>query len=427
MSILDIFKIKQFKEKINILEDELKTLKEDTAPEILEVIDLKKQLLELNKELELKNIEKNNIELEIQKLRKELIITNEILLFQGFSLYEPKFDFCNSDEYKSKLDEIRKYQKELIKQYKAVTGITDWSVNGSKKEGAKMIKDTKQLLLRAFNSECDEVVSKVKYNNFDQSLKRLQKSKEAISKLGKIMNIEIASVYFNSKVDELSLALEYKQMKEKEKEEERERREALKEAQKVEQEIREKRASIEKEQKQYQKEFDRIKENLEKSNSEEEKNILQEKLKELNDNLQEIERAFEDLDYREANKRAGYVYIISNIGAFGENVFKIGMTRRLEPMDRISELSSASVPFPFDVHALIFSDDAPFLENSLHKAFEKNRVNLINGRKEFFRTNLEEIENVVKQNYNKTVEFNRIADAEEYRESLKILENNLVD
>lgn len=422
MSILDIFKTKQFKQKISDLEQELKILKENTSDETLELVDLKKQILELNKEIELKSIEKNNLEAEIERLMKEVVITNEMILFQEFALYEPRFDFCSSDEYKIKLDEIRNFQKALIKQDNAVIGATDWTVNGSKREGSKMVNDTKKLLLRAFNSECDEVVSKVKYNNFDQSLKRLQKSKEAISKLGKVMNIQISSVYFNSKVDELSLALEYKQMKEKEKEEERERREVLREAERVEKEIKEKRLAVEKEQKQYQKELDRIKQKLEKCNSEDERVMLQEKINELNENLKEIEQTFEDLDYREANKRAGYVYVISNIGAFGEGVFKIGMTRRIEPLDRISELSGASVPFKFDLHALIFSEDAPALENALHKAFDKNRVNLINTRKEFFRTNLEEIEKVVKQNYDKTVEFNRIAEAEEYRESLKILE-----
>lgn len=431
MSILDIFKVKQFKEKINNLENELKDIKEKITPELQETINLKTILDNLNNEIKIKNekiIELNNIinnlDITISQKQNEIVIIDETILMQEFNIYEPRFDFCNSDEYKNEIDNIRLEQKNLIKNDFAVNGTTDWTVNGSKTEGKKMIKDMKKLLLRAFNSECDEIVSKIKYNNFEQSLKRLQKSKEAISKLGKVMNINISSSYYNLKVDELSLALEYKQIKQKEKEEERERREALREAERVEREIKEKRLAVEKEQKQYQKELERIKEKFKKSKNEEEKIALQEKLNELNGNLKEIEKIFEDLDYREANKRAGYVYIISNIGAFGENVFKIGLTRRLEPLERITELSGASVPFKFDLHALIFSEDAPSLENALHKAFSKNRVNLINQRKEFFKTTLEEIEKVVKQNYDKTVEFNRIADAEEYRESLKILQNS---
>jgi hypothetical protein len=127
-----------------------------------------------------------------------------------------------------------------------------------------------------------------------------------------------------------------------------------------------------------------------------------------------------DLDYREANQRAGYVYVISNIGAFGENIYKIGMTRRLNPQDRVDELGDASVPFNFDVHAMIFSDDAPALENALHKAFENRKVNMVNHRREFFNVTLDEIKDVIRQNYDKTVEFVDIPDAEQYRESLKM-------
>ena len=135
--------------------------------------------------------------------------------------------------------------------------------------------------------------------------------------------------------------------------------------------------------------------------------------------LSEIDKSMKDIDYRAANARAGYVYIISNVGSFGENVYKIGMTRRLEPMDRVDELGDASVPFNFDVHAMIFSDDAPSLEAALHKAFEDRKVNMINTRREFFNVTLDEIEEVVKKNYDKTVEFTRLAPAEQNRESLK--------
>ena len=135
----------------------------------------------------------------------------------------------------------------------------------------------------------------------------------------------------------------------------------------------------------------------------------------------DLDKAKQEVDYREANQKAGYVYIISNIGAFGENVYKIGMTRRLEPMDRIDELGDASVPFDFDVHALIFSDDAPALEAALHKAFDTRKVNMINQRREFFRVSLDEIEAVVKKNYDKTVEFIRIPPAEQFRMTQKII------
>ena len=114
--------------------------------------------------------------------------------------------------------------------------------------------------------------------------------------------------------------------------------------------------------------------------------------------------------------------MISNIGAFGENVYKIGMTRRLDPQDRVDELGDASVPFDFDVHAMIFSDDAPRLEAALHNAFEDRKLNFVNQRREFFRVSLDEIKKVVKENYDRSVEFVELAPAEQYRESIKLRE-----
>ena len=144
---------------------------------------------------------------------------------------------------------------------------------------------------------------------------------------------------------------------------------------------------------------------------------LEEKISALKANLVEVDAGIADVDYREANQRAGYVYVISNIGSFGDGVYKIGMTRRLDPMERVRELGDASVPFTFDVHALIFSDDAPKLEAALHRKFADRRVNMVNNRREFFRVSLDEIEKVVMANYDKTVEFTETAEAEQYRES----------
>ncbi len=126
------------------------------------------------------------------------------------------------------------------------------------------------------------------------------------------------------------------------------------------------------------------------------------------------------IDYREKNAKAGYVYVISNLGAFGEGVFKIGMTRRLEPMDRVDELGDASVPFDFDVHALVFSENAPALEAKLHERFARTRLNKVNGRKEFFRADIVDIEEVIRANFDAVVQVMREAPAEQYRESLRL-------
>lgn len=147
----------------------------------------------------------------------------------------------------------------------------------------------------------------------------------------------------------------------------------------------------------------------------------------MENQLNDIDKALNDIDYRQANAKAGYVYVISNIGAFGEDVYKIGMTRRLEPQERIDELGSASVPFNFDVHAMIFSDNAPALEAALHRAFEDKKVNMVNHRREFFHVTLDEIKKVVRENYDKTVEFVDVPDADQYRASVKIREEKIAN
>ena len=339
------------------------------------------------------------------------------ILVQEFGLYKPQFDFASALDYKEVLSEIRASQKQLIKDKKAVSGNTQWQVNGSAAKGRKMVSDTQKLLLRAFNVECDELVGKVKYTNFDASLEKIYKSAEAISKFGVTMDIAITQQYLSAKVKELRLAFEYAQKKQQEKEEQKAARAEQREQARIQKEIEEQRRKVEKEQSHYQTAFEKLKQQLDRDpdNSD-----LLEKKEQLENHLLDIDKALADIDYRQANMRAGYVYVISNIGAFGENVYKIGMTRRLDPQDRIDELGGASVPFNFDVHAMIFSDDAPALETALHKAFEDRKLNMVNQRREFFNVTLDEIKEVVKQNFDKTVEFFDVPDAEQYRVSMKM-------
>ena len=204
--------------------------------------------------------------------------------------------------------------------------------------------------------------------------------------------------------------------KQKEKDALKQLRAEERERAKLEKEIAEARKKIEKEQKHYSNALSKLLQKMEGA-SKEELASLEEKKAEIVEQLTKLDDSMKQVDYREANQKAGYVYIISNVGAFGENVYKIGMTRRLEPMDRIDELGDASVPFDFDVHALIFSDNAPALEASLHRAFEDRKLNMINTRREFFKVTLEEIKAVVTQNFDQTVDFIDIPLAEQYRQS----------
>lgn len=191
----------------------------------------------------------------------------------------------------------------------------------------------------------------------------------------------------------------------------------MREAARLQKEIEAQRKKIEKEQTHYQTAYEKLLKQLEQTPDDSD---LLSKKSELENQLLDIDKAIKDIDYREANQRAGYVYVISNIGAFGENVYKIGMTRRLDPQDRVDELGDASVPFNFDVHAMIFSDDAPALETALHKAFENRKLNMVNTRREFFNVTLDEIKDVVRKNFDKTVEFIDIPDAEQFRVSQKM-------
>lgn len=424
MSFLDNFKGKQYKTELEQLQREHEQLLSLLTPEMQNAFTLQQKTAELNLQyselvnsISLKNQELNSITQEIAAKKADIIWLDEAIQIQEFGLYEPQFDLASSLDYKEELARIRKRQKDLIKENRAVTGNTGWSVNGNFAQGKKMVTDTQKLLLRAFNNECDDLVAKVKYTNFDASLNKMYKSSEAISKLGTIMSISITQIYLDAKVKELRLAFEYQMKKQQEKEELQAARAEQREQAKVERELAEERKKLDKEQTHYQTAYEKIQQQLEMDPDNTE---LQRKEKEISRHLNDVEHALEDVDYRSANIKAGYVYIISNIGAFGNNVYKIGMTRRLEPMDRIDELGSASVPFNFDVHAMIFSDDAPALEAALHRAFEDRKLNMVNQRREFFHVTLDEIKAVVKNNFDKTVEFNDIPNAEQFRVSQKM-------
>ena len=241
---------------------------------------------------------------------------------------------------------------------------------------------------------------------------------EFIKKQAELMKIaEVQATVRKEAEEQKRKDEEEKRRQEKEKEEQKEARARMREEAKLAKEIEEERKKLEKEQKHYQNALKKIIEQL-KDARDEDRAAIEEKKEEIETQLQKIDSDFKNVDYREANQRAGYVYVISNIGAFGENVYKIGMTRRLDPMDRVDELGDASVPFDFDVHAMIFSDDAPKLEAALHKAFASRKLNFVNQRREFFNVTLDEIKQVVKENFDKSVEFIDLAPAEQYRESL---------
>ncbi|ELC8414952.1 DUF4041 domain-containing protein [Clostridium perfringens] len=424
MGILDLFKAKENNE----LKEEIKELKKLLNPEQQEIANLAKEIDKLK-------IEKDKISKEVDKLfskkqelsnkiklkKKDLILLDDEILMQEFGLYKPIYDFESSEKYKQAIDNLRVVQKEMIKNKSAVIYSNNWTVDGSKAKGRKMTNDNIKQIIMAFNIECDNLIAKVKYNNIQSIQKRIEKTFERLNKLNESNQVRLTSRYLECKLSELKLVHEYQVKKQEEKEEQKRIREELREEAKLKKELEEAKKNTLKDITHFENALSKLNEQLKSNNlSDEEIKNLQLKKEELEKNIDNLNLSLKDIDYRQENQRAGYVYIISNIGAFGKDVYKIGMTRRLEPMDRIDELGDASVPFNFDVHAMIFADDAPKLENALHKAFENKKLNMVNQRREFFNVTLEEIEKVVKENFDKTVEFKKEPEAEQFRQSLKI-------
>ncbi|MFT0183174.1 DUF4041 domain-containing protein [Pseudomonas benzopyrenica] len=330
-------------------------------------------------------------------LQEQILIWEETVLLESFALYEPRFKLTTSQEYKARLDSVRDRQKVMVKNAQAATGNMQWTVNNSQAQGRKLVNDMIKLVIRSFNNEADACVANVKFDNVELGEKRILKSFEACNRLGKIMSVEISGIYLDLKLDELYLAHEFQIKKQEEKEEAKRAREELREQQKLEQEIRSAREKIAKERKHFTAAMRDLQARLEQAQSDEERSALLVKLAEIEASRSELESEEKLIDYREQNAKAGYVYVISNLGAFGEGVYKIGMTRRLEPMDRVDELGDASVPFWFDVHAMVFSNNAPALEAKLHDHFASGRLNKVNGRKEFFRADIAEIERIIRE------------------------------
>lgn len=323
------------------------------------------------------------------------------------------YEGISSQECKTQLALLKNEEKSAINDGSLLT------ISGALSK--KSARDNAKQIVRCFNAECDNIIQSVTIKGIDSLRNRLTKSFETLNKIYEIDGVQLNNKFLSLKLKELDLVYSFALKAEQEREQQKAIREEMVEEAKAQKEIEQQKAKIEKDQSQFNNEINRMTKYLQRTTNDAEKQLYIDKIKELEGKLKELETQKQDVLTREANAKAGYVYVISNIGSFGDNVYKIGMTRRLEPMDRIDELSSASVPFPFDVHAMIFSNDAPALEAKLHQEFDKNRVNRINNRKEFFKVSLDDIENVVKENFDNTVQFTRIPVAQEYNETLEIL------
>jgi Domain of unknown function (DUF4041)/T5orf172 domain len=395
---------------------------EDIANELTQKIaELTDRLQELDRKSGIEEREYTN---KISSLQFRLKGLEEQEITEAFGFYESKYDFQEAVEYKQRLDAIRSKQKQLIKDKKAAVCGTEWSVGGSVKEGKKMTDNFIKLALRAFNGECDAAVMKVKYNNIQTMESRINKCYKDLNKLSTTTHCEITPNFLGLKLKELYLTHEFQEKKQEEQEEQRVIREQMREDEKVLREIEKEQQDAERKERQDRETLEKVRREIAAATGKE-REQLNEQIEELQKRLLETEANNKQRAISQAQlTKSGKVYIISNIGSFGENIYKIGMTRRKLPEDRVKELGDASVPFPFDIHAMISCQDAPAFESHLHKYFSTRRVNKANERKEFFRVTLEEITKAVAEIDHELgictskVTYTQVAEAAEYRKTL---------
>lgn len=449
LKVLEQEKEKEIDDKLNEKQEELKNLdekyqkKEETKEkelnkklkkkqEELDNIDKTYEKIAKDKEKEIdvklndKTNELNNLVIkinnntrELNEIRKEIALVEETLDMQEYGLYEPKYNFINSTAYKERLDAVRKQQKQMIKDKTAAVGTREWSINGDTRQGKAFINTNIKQILRSFNNETEVIIDKVKHSNVESSKKRIQKSFDQLNRLYEREYVSLTKSYLNLKVDEMNIAYEYEVKKQEEKELLREEREREREEKKLQKKLEKEKNKFNRENDKLQKEINKVRDELTTA-ADKEKAKLEKEIKELKEALNRNNEEIGKIDEWRETPGAGYVYIISNIGSFGKNVFKIGVTRRDNPEERIRELSSASVPFRYDTHVFIFSKDAFALEKELHDRFNNERVNKVNRRKEFFNITIDDVKQIVEENKADIHSFVEHPDAEEYYDTLKI-------
>ena len=335
-----------------------------------------------------------------------VVVLDDELVLQDVGIYRYHHPLENALAYRERLDGISSRIAEMVKAGVAIEKSNMFTFDGSLAKGRAMTNDLAKLMLRAYNAEAENVVRCLRAGNTVTAIKRLDAARAAIAKLGNMMEMRIGDAFHVLRIEEIELTADYLMKKEEEKEAARAERERLREERKVELELAAARERLEKERSHILAVIEKVRANGSSDPD------LERKLEDINSSI-----ALND--YRAANIRAGYVYVISNRGAFGDRVVKIGLTRRLEPQERIDELGDASVPFRFDVHAIFFSEDAVSLENELHERFSARRVNWANNRKEFFFASPADVRAVLSEKLGNLLEFAEHVESTEYLQSIR--------
>lgn len=364
------------------------------------------------------NTRVNELTQQLEQLTQQLDIAGDELAMQEIGIYRRVYDFDHPEQYKAAIDKVIADQKAMVKAKTALHCRANWVVEGSEVKGRKMADEQMRLMLRAFNGEADSAISKIKHSNFASLAKRIRASFATLDKLGATKQIDFNPQYLELKLRELRLSHEWEISKQEEKERQREIKEQIQEEARAEREIEEARRKAEAEESVKEQALAAARKQLadEHGQHNEKLALLIAKLElELSEAIDRKAKAIA----RAQLTKSGYVYVLSNIGTMGKNRYKIGMTRRIEPLVRVAELGDASVPFPFDVHAMIFCEDAPALEFALHQRFSSRRANLVNLRKEYFDVTLDEIREAVAKEHG-LVTFLLEPPADQYRETLAI-------
>jgi hypothetical protein len=343
---------------------------------------------------------------EHEALKKHVVETSDAMILQEVGIYQYAHPLDSSAAYEGALAELTAAIKQSVKSGEAVTSTKKWVINGSEKEGAKMVTDFSKLILRAYNNEVDNVLRTLKPYALATAIERLEKLRATVAKLGVSMKLGVTDEYHALRVRELQMTADYLAKVSEEKEREREERIRLKEEESAKREFEREQEKLEKERAHYQAAAQTL---LAKGDAA--------AAAEAQAHVVEVQQALDGVIQRAANIRAGYVYVISNIGSFGGTVVKIGLTRRLEPLERVRELGDASVPFRFDVHALIFSDDAVGLETALHQRFANQRLNLVSAHREFFFASPHQVKEALLQLKGDLVSFVEAPEALEWHQS----------
>jgi DNA repair exonuclease SbcCD ATPase subunit len=400
-------------QELQKLKNSANSIKENLYSDTLSLEEVRKELSNSSE-----NLTKENEKL--FALMSKIDVYSRIDEFVDVGHYElPSYLYETSARFAEEIKRSREQQKELIKNKEAITCDATISFGGNASDGKKVLDGQVKLILTAFNIESDSLISKVSPSNFSKILERIEKLANTLEKSAISLHCGFNIEYIELKMEECRLQYQFTLKKKEEQDEQRLIKEQIREEQRAIKEYEKAVAEAEKEEKLYRSLLEKARKKFESANDEE-KIIAQQKIEELELQLAEAEAKEERAKSMAQQTRKGHVYVISNVGSFGENIYKIGLTRRLEPMDRVKELGDASVPFSFDVHAMIYVEDAPALESALHREFTHKRVNAVNLRKEFFTVDLESIKEAVNKIAGVDADFNMTILAEEYYESKRL-------